>query len=188
MKKLLGIVVLGLLLSISVKADDIRDFQIEDISLYDSALKHFSKTKIDNSKKVAYRDNTFTSTGLSSQKLKNYETIQFTHKTDDKNYIIKDITGTTSMDYEKCMKEIKKISSEFDTLFPNTQKSELMTYKHTVDKSGKSKISDIIWQFKNMDVIVIACYDWSEKEKWPDSLRISISSKEANEFFSSNPY
>ena len=55
MKKLLGIVVLGLLLSISVKADDIRDFQIEDISLYDSALKHFSKTKIDNSKKVPQR-------------------------------------------------------------------------------------------------------------------------------------
>ena len=33
MKKLLGIVVLGLLLSLSAKADDIRDFEIEGISL-----------------------------------------------------------------------------------------------------------------------------------------------------------
>ena len=38
MKKILGIVVLGLLLSTSAYTDDIKDFQIESISIGDSAL------------------------------------------------------------------------------------------------------------------------------------------------------
>ena len=43
MKKLLGIVVLGLLfISAPSYADDIRDFQIERISLGDSALDYFT--------------------------------------------------------------------------------------------------------------------------------------------------
>jgi len=40
MKKLLGIVALGLLLTLSAKADDIRDFEIEGISIGDSLLNH----------------------------------------------------------------------------------------------------------------------------------------------------
>jgi hypothetical protein len=42
-KKLLVFVVLGLLLSFNVNAIDIRDFQIEGISLGDSALDFFEK-------------------------------------------------------------------------------------------------------------------------------------------------
>ena len=42
MKKLLGIVVLGLLLINPSQADDIRDFQIEGMSLGDSALDYFN--------------------------------------------------------------------------------------------------------------------------------------------------
>ena len=41
MKKLLWIVVLGLLLSTNAYADDISDFQIEGMSLGDSALKYY---------------------------------------------------------------------------------------------------------------------------------------------------
>ena len=46
MKKLLGIVVLGLLLSTSAYTDDIKDFQIERISIGDSALNYFSEYNI----------------------------------------------------------------------------------------------------------------------------------------------
>ena len=41
MKKLLGIVVLGFFLSGNGYADDISDFQIEGMSLGDSALKYY---------------------------------------------------------------------------------------------------------------------------------------------------
>ena len=42
MKKLLGIVVLSLLLTLSAKADDIKDFEIEGISIGDKLFDHFS--------------------------------------------------------------------------------------------------------------------------------------------------
>ena len=50
MKKLLGIVVLGLLWCNISLADDIRDFQIEGISVGDSLLDYFSERKIKKSK------------------------------------------------------------------------------------------------------------------------------------------
>ena len=45
MKKLLGILVLGLLLITPSQADDIRDFQIEGMSLGDSLLDYFNYLK-----------------------------------------------------------------------------------------------------------------------------------------------
>ena len=46
MKKLLGILVLGLLFSSSVFAEDISDFQIEGISIGDSALEYFTEKRL----------------------------------------------------------------------------------------------------------------------------------------------
>ena len=48
MKKLLGIVVLGLLLSTSAYTDNIKDFQFEEISIGDSALNYFSETQLED--------------------------------------------------------------------------------------------------------------------------------------------
>ena len=48
MKKLLGILVLGLLfISVPSYADDIRDFQIEGMSIGDSALDYFTKDEME---------------------------------------------------------------------------------------------------------------------------------------------
>ena len=47
MKKILGIVVLGLSLSTSAYTDDIKDFQIENISIGDSALDYFNEAQLE---------------------------------------------------------------------------------------------------------------------------------------------
>ena len=55
MKKLLGIVVLGLLfISAPSQADDIRDFQIEGMSIGDSLLDYYSKKEIKKFLKTYY--------------------------------------------------------------------------------------------------------------------------------------
>ena len=51
MKKLLGILVLGLFLITPSQADDIRDFQIEGLSIGDSALDFASREAIEAQKK-----------------------------------------------------------------------------------------------------------------------------------------
>ena len=49
MKKILGIVFLGLLFSTSAHSDNIKDFKIENISIGDSALDYFTNSQIENS-------------------------------------------------------------------------------------------------------------------------------------------
>ena len=57
MKKFLAIFVLGLLLITPSQADDIRDFQIEGISIGDSLLDFFSKEEIENKRKFYKKRN-----------------------------------------------------------------------------------------------------------------------------------
>ena len=60
MKKLLGIMVLGLLLIIPSQADDIQDFQIEGMSVGDSLLDYFSEKEINDNIRNIYVDKKFT--------------------------------------------------------------------------------------------------------------------------------
>ena len=71
-------------------------------------------------------------------------------------------------------------------MFPNTKKSDLYTFPHWQDESGESKVSDMIWRFSNGDLIVLACYNWKsafgKKNGYVDELRISIGSKEFDDY------
>ena len=61
MKKLLGIVVLGLFLITPSQADDISEFQIEGISIGDSLLEFANEKKIKSSiAKAQYSNDKFT--------------------------------------------------------------------------------------------------------------------------------
>ena len=67
MKRLLLILILTLSLQTLVKSDDIRDFQIEGISIGDSALDFFSEDEIlKNIRKGAYEgsDGKFYDSGI----------------------------------------------------------------------------------------------------------------------------
>ena len=85
MKKLLTIIILSLCFITQSQADDIRDFQIEGISIWDSALKHFSKEKITNSKQPYYqyvkKNKNMFSTSEISGNYETYDVIQFSYKT-----------------------------------------------------------------------------------------------------------
>ena len=59
MKRLLLIFNLTLSFHTLTRADDIRDFEIEGISIGDSALDFFTKNEIDNSQNVKYPNKKF---------------------------------------------------------------------------------------------------------------------------------
>ena len=82
MKKLLGILVLGLLLITPSKADDISDFEIEGISIGDSFLDHFSEAKITSNKKNWFKNNKYTLVG-SLKPGEIYDIVQLAFKTND---------------------------------------------------------------------------------------------------------
>ena len=186
MRTFLTILILFFTFQTWAKADDIRDFEIENMSLYDSALNYYTKKKIKNSEEDYYEDKKYTTATITSPEFKTYQQVQITYKYNDKKFILLDINGIVDKNYQECLEEIKKISKDFTNLFPNTIKSDLATFPHWQDKSGKSKVTDVIWKFDNGDVIVLACYNWNtpfgKKKRYVDELRIAIGSKEFDEY------
>ena len=73
MKKLLGILVLGLFLITPSWADDIRDFQIEGVSLGDSLLDYITKQEIESKKKTDYKSKKFSRTYFSLSEFEIYD-------------------------------------------------------------------------------------------------------------------
>ena len=69
-------------------ADDIRDFQIEGMSIGDSLLDYFNETEIINSKADWYVDNKYTTSKLSLQDFENFRHIDVSFLTKDKLYRI----------------------------------------------------------------------------------------------------
>jgi len=166
-------------------ADDIRDFQIEGMSIGDSLLDYFSETEIKKNKPpYEYNDNKFSFFEIHNpSKFENYDGLQIGYKTNDKNYIIYGIAGGIFYEdnIDECFTKKNKIELEVSELFNNLEKEDLGRTKHPQDKSGKSTVEGIYLNFKSGSYIRISCYDWSkefEKKNWLDALRVEIYTNE----------
>ena len=171
MKKFLAILILILTFQTPSQADDIRDFQIEGISLGDSLLDHVSKETI-LSRKVffgkgrKYINKEYSKYDFRSKELESelYELIQVMFKSDDPKYIIMNIAGRKYFDDVKnCYKKQKEIKSEFDSFFKNTKKIPRNTRSYSGDKTGKSKVTRIAYHFNDGSRVAIQCYKWSKE-------------------------
>jgi len=192
MRIFIGVLFLILIFQSLTKADDIRDFQIEGMSLYDDALEYFSKKQIIKNEENFYKNKKYTTATLTSSNFKKYQDVQISYNTKSKNYKLLDISGIVDMDYKRCLKEIKSIAQDFNKMFSNTKYEKLYEFSHSNDKSGESKISDMFWEFNNGDKILLACYNWNtkygKKNGYVDELRVTISSKEFDNFLTNEAY
>ena len=93
MKKILGIVFLGLLLSTSAYTDDIKDFQIENISIGDSALDYFTETQLENSEQdwFNYSHKEYSTSLVAGKGI--YDWFLISYRSDDDNFIIEGLAG-----------------------------------------------------------------------------------------------
>ena len=174
-------------------ADDVTDFQIEGISLYDSALDHFSERQIKNNIQDWYNSKEYLTTSLRYlPKFKIYKDVQLSFKADDKKYIILSIDGVVSKDYNDCLKELEKTEKEFSAIFKDTYKSEKYTSAHPADKTGDTKVTDMFWKFNSGDSIGAMCVDWGknyeDKFRYKDEWRIRIGGEEFNNFLNNKAY
>ena len=109
--RLLLILILTLSFQTLAKADDIRDFEIEGMSIGDSLLDHFSKDQIvNNNLKANYKNKSIE--GLLFQNIDfivNYDAMQFVYKV--KNMEIINITALTKTgsDINLCKKKKMKL-------------------------------------------------------------------------------
>ena len=113
MKVFIAVLVLFFSLQSSSKADDIRDFEIEGLSVGDSLLIHMSKKKIEQLKKYqVYPNKKFYTLFLEKEffNLNTYDFIQIDLKRNDKNYILPVVGGVIDFpnNINNCKKKKKK--------------------------------------------------------------------------------
>ena len=158
MKKLLGILVLGLFLITPSQADDISDFQIEGISIGDSLLDYVSAKKIQaefeankNHYNYLKEPHKFREVYIfNDANFKTYSTISFYVKSDDKNYTIFFIRGMQPYinNMDKCLKKRNEIANENKT-FLNRKDSIYAISNYKLKKSMKETKSKSFWRFWN---------------------------------------
>jgi len=165
MTRLLLILILTLSFQTLVKADDIRDFEIEGMSVGDSLLDYMTKKEINLSKRNYFEDQRKYYVVGKAKNLEKYEVVDLYLKTGDKNYTIRTIGGMITLDLKKCLNIKKNISKEFDKIFSNLKIDDYVR-SHEYDKSGNSKQYQRIYSFGNGDImdshIRIECDTWSK--------------------------
>ena len=180
MKKFLGIVVLGLLLSGNAYADDIKDFQIEGISVGESILDYYSEDTIKKDTKEVWPNTTYVQF-CSEGNLNDFQYLCFAYLKKDKKYIIHQLGGETDLSFDNCLKELELNVSALEGLFSSAKINTRKRYKHRGDKKKKSIGSDVQFILKEGSVARVDCTDWSEeitkKKGWTDFLSVQLATK-----------
>ena len=195
MKKLLGILVLGLLWCNVSFADDIRDFQIEEMSIGDSLLDYLNKEEINEYLESAffYKDKKFADIFVKPKtENANYGMLQISIKPEEKKYIIYAIGGQISYinNISECYSQKDEMGLDIDKMISSSSKVKREdNTKHGYDKTGNSYTSSIYYFLENGS-IDIQCYDWSKKleERFDDKLIISFKSNEFRNFIINEAY
>ena len=173
-----------LLFSSSVFADDISDFEIEGMSVEDSALDYFTKNKMEESKSTFYPKSKkyYMKTVYLDSNLYDYFFMHF--KNNDDKYIIYTIGGVKVFknNIDDCYPLKDSIVSEISDLFKDLEIIDGEKRKHIGDATGKSYTTDYELYFKDNSYITISCYDWSEDTGIVDNLKIAASSKQIYNF------
>tara|TARA_B100000965_G_scaffold370560_1_gene358784 strand:+ start:240 stop:776 length:537 start_codon:yes stop_codon:yes gene_type:complete len=163
-------------------AGDIRDFEIEGMSIGDSLLDYFNKNKILQNKMDYYINDNFITSDLS--KIINstlYDSIQISFKNNSILNIYEieaAIIFNNKMD--ACEKKRKLIFEEILKSFPNADKTDLIKTKLSFDKTGNSIVFGRQIYLKNRDYIQVACFDFSNElnsNKYLDTLKVTLTSR-----------
>ena len=166
------------------KADDIRDFEIEGISVGDSLLDHFSEEEIKEFGIEYYPDKEFKVLSVSSKRFKNYDAMQFDIKTNDKTYYLYGVVGIIdySNNLKNCYIKMKEIIRDLSLVLTDYHKEDVGRLDNPVGADPYGGTYDLFLfrknTFKKSERVQVSCNDWSEKSNIPDSVKVEIYSKE----------
>ena len=188
MKKLLRILLLGLFLITPSQADDIREFEIEGMSIGDSLLDYFNENEILDNKPNWFKNNKYSiANDLRLETFQTYLSVQAAYKTKDKKYILEGIEGYNF--YKKmsnCLKELDEVVDEISQIASGTVRSKKETYKHN-DPDSNATITSLFFTFDSGDKISIGCANYVGKNP-PVDLRVIFRTKKYSYFISHKAY
>ena len=188
MKRILLILILTFSFQPLIKAEDISDFQIEGISIGDSALDYFTIKELNNSMDIHDYLDEYRYYFLSYSRAKEYEYLQITVKQNDKKFIIHDIQGHIFYDknIKDCLKKMKEIKKDIDKVLNVKGVKDSGTFPW--DLSGKSTFERFSYYIEG-GMADIVCFDMSKefenKGKY-DRFAITLSTSAFKQWLLSN--
>ena len=180
-------------LQVPSQADDIRDLQIEGMSIGDSLLNYFTEKEIKNGQYRLFKSKKYVTTQLIGN-FEMYDTAEAAFKNRDKDYKIVSLAGGIYFlkNFNSCFKKRDEIVDEIKLLFDegivNTDEDV-----HPADKTGKSKFyrtSIALNANSRYHEIQINCTNWSKKmeKEYTDNLSIVIQTDAYNDFLHNEAY
>jgi len=185
---LIAIVLISSVQSLS-KANDINDFEIEGMSIGDSMLDYVEYDLIMERKETPYKSKTFAHiTGFfDGETLYDGYLVHF--KNNDPKFLIEALQGIILYEnnINECYKLKKKIVSELDVIFKNSEKDNYNS-NHAADISGKSKTDNTQYDFISGGHSRVTCTDWSDQMDYIDKLTVSVVTKEFENWIENEAY
>ena len=178
-------------------ADDIQKFQIEGMSVGDSALDYFNEDLLEDNEQgwhnYSYKE--YSTSFMPGKGI--YDWFLVTYRNDDYNFKIKALVGgmkKKNYDNKECNNYLDATTLNVSELFKNAKQENKKKYELTTDASrtypftGKSVVTSVSFNFSDDGAIIITCYDMDKKANQVafitsnlnqnDSFRISVRSPE----------
>jgi len=175
MKKIIFLIIL--LLPIQSLADNIRDFQIEGMSIGDSALDYFNEAKLLDGEQGwhNYNYNEYSTSLVPGKNI--YDWFLVTYKSDDDNFTIEALVGgieKTNYDDKECNNELNATALSMSKLFKNTKQNRKKYELSAKDSraypfTGKSTVTSLTFNFIDEGEIILTCYSMDKKANQNDS-------------------
>ena len=174
MKIPLFIFILTFVFQLQIKADDIKNIQIEGMSIGDSLLDYYTLKNIKSKKKLFYTKSKKHYLIEFTDNLVKYDSIGIHVKENDNDFKITSIKGVIFFEkkLKKCKKKMKQIEKDVSN-FLNIKK-ELDEEKNYPDDRGKGYIIEFHLSNDRLRIWCVDFFKKAEKLGSVDNLALSI--------------
>ena len=167
-------------------ADDMKNFQIEGISIGDSALDHFTEAQLEDNEQGwhNYNYNEYSTSFVPGKGI--YDWFLVSYKSNDYSFKIEAlVAGLEKKNYnnKECNNKLDAVALNMSELLKNTKQKNKKIYELTADASrtypytGKSIVTSISFDFPDDGKIILSCYNMDKEANQNDSFRINVRSR-----------
>ena len=186
MKSLLLFFILTVSFQSWANSDDIKDFEIEGMSINKSALDFMTVDEILNNTLPYFETKRKYYILSVIDDLKLYDQVEIYLKSNDNKYYIKSINAGIFIDeLDQCLKQKKKIVNDLDKIFSNIKKIS-GSKKHEADPTGLSKHYIDQYNLGYPNHIRVECTQFSKEMinagLAQNSLNVVVMTKEINDW------
>ena len=155
----------------SSRADEVKKFEIEQITVGESLLNHMTKDQILNKLKSKntyfYPNKSFATFGYIPDNLELYDDVGVIIKPNDENYIIYALEGTIYFREKNCEQKQIEISNDLKNFFEKDRYTfnEAINLNYIGDETGESKVNYFDFNFYDGSAVRVICWKLSQKFK-----------------------